>query len=102
MTRPPIESVIGISPCGLPDVALAVALGRAGALGVVDIGPDRAQAGRVLEAMRGLDTTVGVLMPPGFGLALPDCVRAVVLPEPAPCAEFDPERRWILTQVCSL
>ncbi len=101
--------LVGISPSCRPDARLAVALARAGAVGVVDLGLDRergiASLGRALEHARG---GIGVLVRAELELdpaALPGDLEQVILApgvDPVPYANRA-DRSWSLfAQVISL
>ena len=108
-------SAIGVTPFHRPDARLALALARAGALGVLDLGTDRdrglrelGRAASVLERDRSAAAAdaplaeaepessrlrLGVRLHPGASIApkeLPACVRSVLLVEGA----ADELARW--------
>ncbi len=101
--------LVGISPSCRPDARLAVALARAGAVGVVDLGLDRerglASVGRALEHTKG---GIGALIRAEIELdpaALPADLDQVILApgvDPLPYANLA-DRSWTLfAQVTSL
>jgi len=99
-----LPPVIGISPFETPDVGLVVALVRAGALGVLDLGHD------VRAAQGALDTLERRLKRP-FGVRLPEHldVEAIELPPnaavvvvPASTGRFAWGDRVVLAQVCTV
>src|SRR6266850_4129827 len=76
------ELVIGLTPLERPDVGLVVALCRAGALGVLDLGRDRETASRALVAAARIVRELGVRVPDTAMLAnvgLPPQVTTVVV-----------------------
>src|SRR5437868_1668965 len=98
--------VIGISPFEAPDANLVVALCRAGAIGVLDLGRDR-NAGRA--AIDQMCTKLGrrpfgVRVHAGYGPAdLPASVHVVVLPSPiVPIGPWRAPQRTIFVQVTSI
>ncbi len=78
------DLVVGVSPFERPDADLVIALCRAGALGVLDLGGDLALARRVLDRVsRRVSGPFGVRVARGIlsdGEALPEQVSTVVLP----------------------
>ncbi|GAB3885486.1 type I polyketide synthase [Kibdelosporangium lantanae] len=77
------DLVIGASPLGEPNAALVVAVGRAGGLGVLDLGTDRARAlAELATTADRLGRGLGARMPEngpgtpadrlGFGVRIPD------------------------------
>jgi acyl transferase domain-containing protein/NAD(P)H-dependent flavin oxidoreductase YrpB (nitropropane dioxygenase family)/NAD(P)-dependent dehydrogenase (short-subunit alcohol dehydrogenase family) len=97
-----IPSIIGLTPFERPDATLAVALGRAGALGVLDLGRD---VGAAHEALRVLahrsPRGFGVRIPAGLDPeSLPDAARVVVLTAGASTVRW--RGRRILVQVTSI
>jgi acyl transferase domain-containing protein/NAD(P)H-dependent flavin oxidoreductase YrpB (nitropropane dioxygenase family)/NADP-dependent 3-hydroxy acid dehydrogenase YdfG len=96
--------VIGITPFGVPNARLAVALARAGAGAVLDLGVDREVGLRELaQTARLTGGAFGVRLDPAQGWAdgdLPASVETVVLPAGADPEAF-PGRRT-LVQVVSL
>ncbi len=97
-----IEPVVGISPFERPDARLVVALARAGALGVLDLGRDSAVAEQALSVlMRRAPRGFGVRIPAGIDVpALPQEARVVVVPASTPVARW--KDRIVLVQVTSL
>lgn len=98
-------AVLGITPCEYPDVRLTVALCRARAVGVLDLGRDPALAEAALqEVARHAPGPFGVRVPPGAPLPDPARLPAgadwVVLPAGADPAPYAPRR--VLVQVVSL
>ncbi|MFB9908674.1 SDR family NAD(P)-dependent oxidoreductase [Allokutzneria oryzae] len=77
------ELIIGVSPFGEPNARLVAALCRAGAIGVLDLGPGDRRARRALDlATRWTPGTFGVRVAPGCVLRprdLPTRVDTVVL-----------------------
>ncbi|MGY0064503.1 SDR family NAD(P)-dependent oxidoreductase [Streptomyces sp. LZ34] len=72
------DLVIGITPFGRPDARLAAAVGRAGGLGVLDLGAGDRRAREALERLRGWapDGRYGVRIGPGCRLAPADLAAA--------------------------
>ncbi|MFC5750023.1 SDR family NAD(P)-dependent oxidoreductase [Actinomadura rugatobispora] len=79
--------IIGISPFGRPAPHLTVAVARAGAIGVLDLGTDRAAALAALaDVGRWWRGAFGVRVPAGCGVRprdLPDAVDTVLIDFPA-------------------
>lgn len=100
------DLVLAIGPFEEPNGPLAAAARRAGALGVVDLGRDRAKALSALaEAGRGPDRSVGVRVPVGCPLTpadLPEHTDVVVLAPGSPwrVADAGPGGR-VLVEVTS-
>ncbi|MGW0663604.1 SDR family NAD(P)-dependent oxidoreductase [Streptodolium elevatio] len=100
------DLVLTIGPFEEPNGPLAVAAHRAGALGVVDLGRDRAAALSALaEVVRRPDRSFGVRVPVGCPVApteLPGPADVVVLAHGAPwrVADAGPDRR-VLVEVTS-
>ncbi|WP_436776677.1 SDR family NAD(P)-dependent oxidoreductase [Yinghuangia sp. YIM S09857] len=98
--------VLAIGPFEEPNGPLAAAAHRAGALGVVDLGRDRARAlSAIAEVTRRPDRSFGVRVPVGCPVApteLPDPADVVVLAHGAPwrVADAGPGRR-VLVEVTS-
>lgn len=96
--------VLGMSPFGVPNARLAVALARAGAAAVLDLGADREVGQRELAlAAEWADGAFGVRLDPAEGWRdgdLPASVETVVLPAGSDPRAF-PDRRT-LVQVVSL
>ncbi|ONI91376.1 hypothetical protein ALI144C_01295 [Actinosynnema sp. ALI-1.44] len=97
--------VIGVSPLAEPNAALVVAVERAGGLGVLDLGRDRAKALAALDLVRRrLGTPFGVRVGPDCPLGpdeLPDDVDVILTPRPIP--GLGPVRgRGVLAEVTSL
>ncbi|ALG14935.1 hypothetical protein AOZ06_20960 [Kibdelosporangium phytohabitans] len=93
--------VIGVSPLAEPNAALVVAVERAGGLGVLDLGRDRAAALAALELVRRrLGSPFGVRIGPDCPLGpdeLPDDVDVILAPQPI-CSPG----RSVLVEVTSL
>lgn len=92
-------SILGITPFERPDTTLAVALSRAAAIGVLDLGTDleaarSALAAAARRASRGLGVRVhaGALPPPD---SLPAAVEIVVLPSGIDPAPWRPRRVFV-------
>ncbi len=110
VVRPSGLPILGITPFHRPDARLAVALVRAGAIGVVDLGVDRSRglaalrlaAGRVdggAGGELGVRVHEGALPRPA---ELPDEVRLVVLPPGMDATVWQrPGRRTVLVRVVS-
>lgn len=98
-----LRRIIVISSLGRPDANVVVAAGHAGALGVLDLGRDRAAAIRALEQLRLAGPVgAGVRVPAGSDItpaALPPCVTTVVLESGVALAAW--RDRQILVQVTS-
>ena len=81
------SGIIGISPFGRPAPHLTVAVARAGGLGVLDLGTDRAAALAALaDVVRWWKGPFGVRVPAGCGVRprdLPDAVDTVMIDFPA-------------------
>src|SRR5262245_45510799 len=98
-----MEFFVGISPFERPDARLCVALCRAGALGVLDLGRDPDTAiealGQVARAARrfGVRIPDSVRFDPG---ALPAAAEVVILADGRDPAPFRP--RTVLAQVTSM
>ncbi|GLZ28417.1 hypothetical protein Lesp02_06070 [Lentzea sp. NBRC 105346] len=98
------ELVLGVSPLGEPDAAVVVAVGRAGGLGVLDLGCDPVAARHALgEVVRRWRGPFGVRMVVPCPVSLPDEAGTVVLD----LAHYRPQRselgdRRILVEVTSL
>ncbi|HKS52392.1 MAG TPA: nitronate monooxygenase, partial [Pseudonocardiaceae bacterium] len=105
MSRPQDpELVLGITPFEEPNAALAVALARAGSVGVLDLGRDhdRAQAA-LAQVCRWWSGQFGVRLPTGCPLSpadLPDQVDVIVLGSDSPWPAAP--RRRILVEVSSV
>ncbi|MDQ1651605.1 MAG: hypothetical protein QOI35_805, partial [Cryptosporangiaceae bacterium] len=83
-------AVLGITPFAEPRAALVVAVERAGALGVLDLGRDPARAAAELAAVsRWWAGSFGVRIAGDYPIGLPSAVDTVVL---APGTTVDPER----------
>jgi NAD(P)H-dependent flavin oxidoreductase YrpB (nitropropane dioxygenase family) len=101
---PQRDLIVGVTPLGRPDPKLAIALARAGALGVLDLGTDRKLG---LEALTALQASGEA----GFGVAvsreasfqakdLPNCVDTVVLEAGTPVKPWADRR--VVVQCISL
>jgi acyl transferase domain-containing protein/NAD(P)H-dependent flavin oxidoreductase YrpB (nitropropane dioxygenase family) len=100
-----LESVVlGITPFEQPDTALVVALHRAGALGILDVGRDPARAREALAALaRTLPRGFGVRIPEYVDLPnLPAAARVVVLPARVAFSAPTFGERTVLVQVTSI
>jgi acyl transferase domain-containing protein/NAD(P)H-dependent flavin oxidoreductase YrpB (nitropropane dioxygenase family)/NADP-dependent 3-hydroxy acid dehydrogenase YdfG len=100
----PVPSIIAITPFEHPDARLALALARAGALAVLDLGRDE-RAGREALAKLARDGRSGLAarVPEGAAWSpsdLPACVGTVVLTSTAEVARWRP--RKVIVQVTSL
>jgi len=99
----PIRRIIAISPFGRPDVDFVVAASHAGALGVLDLGGDPADATRALELLRSrAPADVGIRVAAGTEVvpaAVPSCVATVILEAGLALAPWRAKR--ILVQVTS-
>ncbi|MCE7003554.1 SDR family oxidoreductase [Kibdelosporangium philippinense] len=72
------DLVIGVSPFGEPNAGLVVAVARAGGLGVLDLGSDRARAVAALATVRSrLTGPFGVRLAPDCPLSAEDLPRDV-------------------------
>src|SRR5437867_3718165 len=95
------DLVIGLTPLERPDVGLVVAVCRGGALGVLDLGRDRAVGARALAAASRLVGELGVRAHEGWSDGeLPPQVSTVIVPAAEDVARFLPRR--VLVQVTSL
>ena len=95
-----LEPIVGITPFERPDPGLAIALARAGALAVLDLGRDPEVAEAALEQVRRSVRRFGVRVPRGVNVALPESVEVVVVDGPESVAPF--RGRQVLAQVTSL
>jgi acyl transferase domain-containing protein/NAD(P)H-dependent flavin oxidoreductase YrpB (nitropropane dioxygenase family) len=95
------DLVIGVSPLAEPNAALVVAVERAGCLGVLELGRDRARAEQQMAiAARRLAGGFGVRIGPGCPIRpaeLPDRVDVILTPQPM----RSPGRR-VLVEVTSV
>src|SRR5437899_6851251 len=105
----PLDSpdlILAVTPFERPDARVAAAAARAGAVGVLDLGRDRARALEALQdTVRWSRGPFGVRVPPGCPLGpgdLPTSVETVILAAgaPWPPAEAGPSRR-VLVEVTS-
>src|SRR2546421_5015063 len=100
------DLILALTPFERPNARVAAAAARAGALGVLDLGRDRARALAALQdTVRWSPGPFGVRVPPGCPLApgdLPASVDTVILAAGAPWlpAEAGPSRR-VLVEVTS-
>ncbi len=98
------RSILGLSPFEQPDGRLVLALCRADALGVLDLGRDPARGRKALALVaREAPGGFGVRIPeqtPWAAADLPVGAQVVVLPAGAPIERFRP--RAVLVQVSSL
>ncbi|MHB8418730.1 MAG: SDR family NAD(P)-dependent oxidoreductase [Myxococcales bacterium] len=101
LTRP----ILGLTPFEQPDSALCIALSRAGALGVLDLGRDARASRNALAAVSAqVPGEFGVRVPEGLAVepwALPESTALVLLPTAAGLAAFAAFRPT-LVQVTSL
>jgi acyl transferase domain-containing protein/NAD(P)H-dependent flavin oxidoreductase YrpB (nitropropane dioxygenase family)/NAD(P)-dependent dehydrogenase (short-subunit alcohol dehydrogenase family) len=89
MTMHDQELVVGITPFEEPNAALAVALARAGAVGVLSLGRDAERARAALaDVCRWWGGTFGVRVPPGCAL------RPADLPEQVDMVVHGPGTPW--------
>src|SRR5580658_2784407 len=97
-----VEPFVGITPFERADAGLVVALARAGALGVLDVGHDPRQAEQALGLLaRRVSRGFGVRIPLGVEVAsLPQEARVVVLHAGAPITPW--KNRIVLVQVTSI
>ena len=99
-----VQRIIGLSPFEHPDVGLVIAAARAGALGVLDLGHERAVACRALETLaHRLAAPFGVRFPEYLdeaGIELPAHARVVVVP--ASTHRFAWGDRTVLAQVTTI
>ncbi|MEW2360136.1 SDR family NAD(P)-dependent oxidoreductase [Spirillospora sp. NPDC029432] len=95
----PVPQIIGIGPFGRPAPHLAVAVARAGGLGVLDLGTDRAAALTALaDACRWWAGPLAVRVPAGCGLRprdLPAAVGTVIVDAAALAPEPEPTPRTV-------
>ncbi|MFT5432470.1 MAG: 3-oxoacyl-(acyl-carrier-protein) synthase, partial [Myxococcota bacterium] len=101
------STVIGITPFQAPDARLAVALCRAGVVGVIDLGLDREAAIDAVHVASKYTETFGIRVPVGCDFAaecLTDQVGMVVLATPGQLAELRGVlgSRHLLVQVRSI
>jgi acyl transferase domain-containing protein/NAD(P)H-dependent flavin oxidoreductase YrpB (nitropropane dioxygenase family)/short-subunit dehydrogenase len=98
------QAVVGLTPFEHPDVGLAVALARAGALAVLDLGHDAGAAREALQrASRRVTTPFGVRIPEHLdtgSIELPPNVQLVMVP--ASLRRFAWDGREVLAQVTSI
>jgi 3-oxoacyl-(acyl-carrier-protein) synthase/NAD(P)H-dependent flavin oxidoreductase YrpB (nitropropane dioxygenase family) len=97
-----LPPIIGITPFEAPDARLVIALARAGALGVLDLGRDVDKADKALaHVARHAPTGFGVRISAGVEVtALPAQVRVVVAPAGVPALRW--RDRIVLAQVSSI
>src|SRR5260221_2392745 len=97
-----IPHVIGVSPFETPDVGLVVALVRAGALGVLDLGHDARVAQSALDTLaRRLKRPFGVRLPEHLDMEAIDLPKnAAVVVVPASTRRFAWRDRVVLAQAC--
>jgi acyl transferase domain-containing protein/NAD(P)H-dependent flavin oxidoreductase YrpB (nitropropane dioxygenase family)/NAD(P)-dependent dehydrogenase (short-subunit alcohol dehydrogenase family) len=103
MRMPPEQPVVGLTPFEAPDAALAIALVRAGALGVLDLGREPLAARTALaEVARrsGKPFAVRIADPALFDVELPSLVQVVLVP--ASLQRFAFEGRAVLAQVTNI
>ncbi|HUB09008.1 MAG TPA: SDR family NAD(P)-dependent oxidoreductase [Myxococcales bacterium] len=97
--------ILGLTPFEHPDSALCIALSRAGAIGVLDLGRDPRASRNALAAVSAqVPGEFGVRIPEGLSVepwALPESTALVLLPATAGLAAFAPFRPT-LVQVTSL
>jgi len=73
-----LHRIVVISPFEQPDADLVIAAGRAGALGVLDLGRDEVAAKRALARLGGeTDGSLGVRVPPGVSVHSFELPRSV-------------------------
>ncbi|MFF4584935.1 SDR family oxidoreductase [Streptomyces sp. NPDC001388] len=78
------DMIIGITPFGEPDAGLALAVGRAGGLGVLDLGPGDRRAREALARLRRASPgAFGVRIGPGCRLTPADLVPSAARADPA-------------------
>jgi acyl transferase domain-containing protein/NAD(P)H-dependent flavin oxidoreductase YrpB (nitropropane dioxygenase family) len=95
------DEVVALTPLERPDVGLVVAAWSGGALGVLDLGRDRAIGERALVAASRMVGELGVRVPAGWTSGeLPPQVSTVIVPDAGDVARFLPRR--VLVQVTSL
>ncbi len=86
-----LHRVVVVSPFEQPDPDLVIAAGRAGALGVLDLGRDEVAARRALARLAGeADGSLGVRVPPGVAFRSFDLPRSVGMIIVSAGAEFTP------------
>ena len=92
-----VFEVIGISPLDRPDPGLVAAACDAGALGVLDLGRDPAEAARALAALaRRLPGGFGVRVPEGASVPeLPPQAHTVIVESVADLARFADHRVYV-------
>jgi len=97
-----VEAFVGITPFERPDPSLVVALARAGALGVLDLGRDAPAAEEALGIVaRRISRGFGVRIPHGVDVgSLPNEARVVILTAGSPVARW--KDRTVLVQVTSI
>src|SRR5262245_18407306 len=101
MAAGPRSQVLGISPGERPDSELILALGRAGVLGVLDLGRDTDRAGQALaELDRRSKDVFGVRVPRGLTPRLPAAATTVVIDAGEKTEPF--RARTVLVEVTSL
>src|SRR5579862_6695814 len=97
-----VEPVVGITPFERADPGLVLALSRACALGVLDVGSDPGVAQEALALLARKARSFGVrLSSGGLGMSLPREARVVGLPAGVPVRPWI-ESRTVLVQVTSL
>jgi acyl transferase domain-containing protein/NAD(P)H-dependent flavin oxidoreductase YrpB (nitropropane dioxygenase family) len=99
-----LQPIIGLSPFESPDVGLVVAVARAGALGLLDLGHDPHAARAALLALgRRTGDRFGVRIPefvPSEGIELPGNVAIVMAP--ASTGRFEWGGRVVIAQVTTI
>ncbi len=97
-----VAPLVGITPFERPDAGLVIALARAGALGVLDVGHDPQVAEQALGILaRRVSGGFGVRIPLGVEeTSLPSEARVVILHAGAPLARW--KNRIVLVQVTSI
>ncbi|MGH9125200.1 MAG: beta-ketoacyl synthase N-terminal-like domain-containing protein, partial [Acidimicrobiales bacterium] len=105
-SRVPRDLILAVSPFESPNVRLAIAASRAGALGIVDLGRDRSAALAALaETARWSRGGFGIRVPCGCPVSareLPDTVTTVVLTSGAATEPWRSERRRVFVEVVSV
>ncbi|MGH2717498.1 MAG: nitronate monooxygenase, partial [Actinomycetota bacterium] len=102
----PRDTILAVCPWETPNARLAVAAGRAGAVGIIDLGRDRQRAIQALaDASRWSDAGFGVRVPAGCPVTpddLPASVDTVVLMAGADTNPWRSGSRRVLAEVVSI
>src|SRR5439155_2068332 len=92
------DRVLAISPLHRHEAGLIAAIARAGSLGVLDLGRDRARAERALAALAGRE--IGVRVPDGCPIRELPAQVSTVIAMPGDVARWLPRR--VIAEVTSI